>query len=142
VLGDNLHNELIVNYSTIRDLPTYMGEAFPTIVVNTGGVSFVAGAEEYRHRNQLDQDLIEITDSLTLYKGKHTLIFGTHNEIFKFYNVYIQRSFGKYEFSNLDDRKTGFPTVMIVIIPFRMIPMVRRNLPFINWDFTWVMNGL
>jgi hypothetical protein len=103
VLGSNFHNELLLNYSTIRDNPTYMGEAFPKIEVSVGGVTFSAGSEEYRHKNELNQDLVEITDYLTLYKGKHTLIFGTHNEIFKFYNVYVQRAFGLYEFASLDD---------------------------------------
>lgn len=105
--GKNLFNELIVNYQTIRDLPTYMGEAFPKISVSIPGATLYAGAEEYRHRNQLDQDLIEITDTVTLFKGDHTLIFGTHNEFFNFYNVFVQREFGKYEFSSLDDFEAG-----------------------------------
>ncbi len=110
VLGSNLHNELLLNYSTIRDNPTYMGEPFPKIEVSVGGVTFSAGSEEYRHKNELNQDLIEITDYLTLYKGKHTLIFGTHNELFKFYNVYVQRAFGLYEFDSLDDLENGIPS--------------------------------
>lgn len=110
VLGDTLHNELIVNYTTIRDDPTWMGQAFPTVeVAVSGDKTFIAGSEEYRHKNQLDQDLIEITDTLTMYKGKHTLIFGTHNEFFKFYNVFMQRAFGKYEFNSLDDLEAGTP---------------------------------
>lgn len=104
VLGESLHNELIINYTTIRDNPTYMGEAFPKIQVTIpGGITFHAGAEEYRHKNILKQDLIELTDTFTLYKGKHTLLFGTHNEFFKFYNVYVKSSFGKYEFRSLAD---------------------------------------
>jgi hypothetical protein len=55
----------------------------------------------------LDQDLVEITDNLTIYKGKHTFILGTHNEFFNFYNVYVQREFGKYEFNSLDDFDAG-----------------------------------
>jgi len=110
VFGQNLSNELILNYTTIRDNPTYMGAAFPTIVVNLGGgISFRGGSEEYRHRNILNQDLIEFTDTLTLMKGNHNIVFGTHNEFFKFYNVYVQRSFGKYEFSSLDNLQNGKP---------------------------------
>ncbi len=109
--SDKLFNEFILNYSTIRDNPTYMGKAFPKIIVDTGtGVSFYAGSEEYRHRNQLDQDLIELTDNLTIFKGKHTIILGTHNEFFKFYNVFIQREFGKYEFDSLQDLADGKPS--------------------------------
>lgn len=111
VFGKNINNELMINYQTIRDNPTYMGEAFPTIEVSIpGSKSFQAGAEEYRHRNQLDQDLIEITNNLTIYKGKHTFVLGTHNEFFNFYNVYIQREFGKYSFGSLDDFEAGKPS--------------------------------
>jgi hypothetical protein len=103
-----LHNELMINYQTIRDNPSYNGEPFPNIQVRTDtGVTFQAGSEEYRHANELNQDLIEITDNLTIFKGKHTITIGTHNEFFKFYNVYIQRAFGKYEFSSLDDFEAG-----------------------------------
>ncbi len=109
-LGTNTHNELMINYQTIRDNPTYMGEAFPRIIVDIPGATLYAGSEEYRHRNQLDQDLIEITDNLTIYKGKHTFVFGTHNEFFNFYNVFVQREFGKYEFDSLDDFEAGIPS--------------------------------
>lgn len=107
--SDTLYNELIVNYQAIRDNPTYMGDPFPKIIVYDEGVTFYAGSEEYRHRNILNQDLVEITDNLTIFKGNHTLVFGTHNEYFKFYNVFVQREFGKYEFSSLDDLAAGNP---------------------------------
>jgi len=111
VFGQSLNNELILNYTAIRDNPTYMGDPFPTIVVNLGGgISFRGGSEEYRHRNILNQDLIEVTDTVNLMKGNHSIVFGTHNEFFKFYNVYVQRSFGKYEFSSLDNLQAGKPT--------------------------------
>ncbi len=108
--SEKLFNELILNYSTIRDNPTFMGKAFPRISVRTNtGVTFYAGSEEYRHRNQLDQDLFELTDNMTIFSGKHTFIIGTHNEFFKFYNVFIQREFGKYEFGSIDDLEAGKP---------------------------------
>ena len=85
-----------------------MGEAFPYISVKIpGNKTLYAGAEQYRHINILKQDLIEITDNMTLFKGNHTLIFGTHNEIFKFYNAYVQFAFGKYGFNSLDDLAAG-----------------------------------
>ncbi|MCP5047844.1 MAG: TonB-dependent receptor [bacterium] len=109
-LSDNIFNELTVNYQTIRDNPTYMGDPFPKIIVRDSNIRFYAGSEEYRHKNQLDQDLIEITNNLTLFKGNHTLVFGTHNEFFKFYNVFIQRAFGKYDFASMDDFEAGNPS--------------------------------
>ncbi len=108
VLSKNLSNQLILNYQRVYDNPIYMGAAFPYISVSIGGgKTFYAGAEQYRHINELKQDLIEITDSLTLFKGNHTLVFGTHNELFHFYNAYVQRAFGLYSFSSLDNLEAG-----------------------------------
>lgn len=103
MLSNTMHNELLLNYQTVRDNPLHMGKPFPTIVVSVSGKTFTAGAEEYRHKNKLNQDLLEFTNNLTIFKGNHTLVLGTHNEFFKFYNVYIQRAWGKYEFKSLDD---------------------------------------
>lgn len=109
-LGANTFNELMINYQTIRDNPTYMGEAFPEINVEIPGATLYAGSDEYRHINKLNQDLIEITNNVTIFKGDHTLVFGTHNEIFSFYNAFVQRNFGKYEFDSLDDFEAGNPS--------------------------------
>jgi hypothetical protein len=104
-LGQNLFNELILNYTTIRDKRRPTGEDFPAVQIRDSGLQ--AGSETYSHKNQLDQDLIEITDNLTLYAGNHTITFGTHNEFFKFYNVFQKRAFGHYYFSTLDDFEAG-----------------------------------
>ena len=33
-----------------------------------------------------------------MVRGKHTFTFGTHNEFFKFRNLFIRDNFGTYEF--------------------------------------------
>jgi hypothetical protein len=104
-LGTNLFNELIVNYTTIRDKRTPTGADFPAVQIRDSGLQ--AGSETYSHKNQLDQDLIEITDNFTIYAGNHTITIGTHNEFFQFYNVFMKRAFGHYYFSNLDDFEAG-----------------------------------
>ncbi len=104
-LGSTLFNELILNYTTIRDKRTPTGEDFPAVSIR--GLGFQAGSETYSHRNQLDQDLFELTDNLTFYAGNHTITIGTHNEFFKFYNVFLKRAYGNYYFQNLDDFEDG-----------------------------------
>ena len=71
------------------------------------GGSFTAGTEQYSGANGLDQDIIELTDNLTWYKGKHTFTIGTHNEFFKFANLYIRNYYGYWEFSSLDNFENG-----------------------------------
>lgn len=104
-LGSTLFNELILNYTTIRDKRTPTGEDFPAIQMRDSG--FNAGSETYSHKNQLDQDLFELTDNLTFYAGNHTITVGTHNEFFQFYNVFLKRAFGHYYFNDLDALEAG-----------------------------------
>ena len=108
-LGNNLFNELTLNYTTIRDSRATGDIYFPqvNVTVGTGSYKLTAGTEQYSGANGLDQDIIEITDNLTWYKGKHTFTLGTHNEFFNFANLYIRNYYGYWEFSSLDNFEKG-----------------------------------
>lgn len=107
-LGKNLFNELILNYTTIRDKRSHNDTPFPQVnVAISGGYRLTAGTEQYSGANGLNQDIIEITDNLTWYSGKHTFTVGTHNEFFKFSNLYIRNFYGYWEFNSLDDFENG-----------------------------------
>ena len=107
-LGLNLFNELIVNYSTIRDAREIPSTLFPQVnVAIAGSYRLTAGSEQYSGANSLDQDILEITDNLTWSLGNHMLTLGTHNEFFKFANVYIRNLYGYWEFSSLDNFDKG-----------------------------------
>lgn len=107
-LGSNLFNELTLNYTTIRDFREIGDTLFPQVNVTiAGGYKLTAGTEQYSGANGLDNDIIEITDNLTWYKGKHTFTIGTHNEFFSFANLYIRNYYGYWEFGSLDDFEIG-----------------------------------
>lgn len=106
-LSKSSFNELVLNYTTIRDTREGMGNAFPAVSVRVGDVYFNAGTEQYSTANSLNQDLIELTDNFTWFAGDHVFTIGTHNEFFKFNNVYLDGSFGVYSFNNLDDLEKG-----------------------------------
>src|SRR6185436_3491091 len=57
--------------------------------------------------NELYQDVVEVTDDYTMHKGKHIITIGTHNEFFKFKNLFIRDNFGTYRFSSLDNFQAG-----------------------------------
>ncbi len=98
-------NELRFTYQTIRDRRGGQpGQSnFPMVRVTLpDNTALVAGTEEFSTANQLDQDVIEFTDDLTIVRGKHTLTLGTHNEFFKFRNLFIRDNFGYYQFGSLD----------------------------------------
>jgi len=107
VIGDNMANEFRINYTIIRDARATPGDRFPNVSVSVNGYTMVAGTERYSTANSLDQDVLEITDNLSFFLGKHTLVIGTHNEIFDFSNVFIRDNFGTYRFSNLNNFEAG-----------------------------------
>jgi hypothetical protein len=98
-------NELRFTYQRIRDRrganPTEQ-RPFPFVTVDLSAGQIRAGRENFSTANELDQDVYELTDDFTVLKGKHTFTFGTHNEFFKFRNLFIRDSFGSYRFANLD----------------------------------------
>ncbi len=107
-LSKTLFNELILNYTTIRDKRSTQDQLFPQInVAINGGYRFLAGTERFSGANALDQDIIEITNNLTWYSGKHTFTIGMHNEFFKFSNIFIRDFYGAWEFASLDDFEIG-----------------------------------
>lgn len=102
VFGSNLFNEARVSFQTIRDTRTGRSR-FPRVFVRISeGDALVAGTERFSTANSLDQDVIELTDDLTIAKGDHTFVIGTHNEFFGFKNLFIRDNFGAYEFNSLD----------------------------------------
>ncbi len=106
-LSNSLFNELIINFTTVREKRD-VASNFPAIRVTfKSGNYFYAGTERYSAANALDQDILEITNNLTIFKGKHTITLGTHNEFFKFSNLYIRDFYGYYEFSSLDNFEKG-----------------------------------
>ncbi|MFB3855062.1 MAG: TonB-dependent receptor domain-containing protein [Vicinamibacterales bacterium] len=84
-----------------RDRPEFA--AFPQVSVNlSDNTSVKAGREQYSAANALDQDIYELTDDLVFVRGKHTVTIGTHNEFYKFRNLFIRDNFGTYSFDSLD----------------------------------------
>ena len=43
-----------------------------------------------------------ITNNFEWFRGDHTLTFGTHNEFYSIYNLFLRQEFGSYEFDSID----------------------------------------
>ena len=83
-------------------------QPFPFVSVTlTSGVTVKAGRDNSSTANQLEQRIAEINDDLTAVIGKHTLSFGTHDEFFKFSDLFIQNTFGNYSFNTIADLQAG-----------------------------------
>jgi hypothetical protein len=107
--GQGMFNEFRIGYSTIRDA-RQISQAFPRVSVRGVDGTAVAGPDNFSGRNALDQDVIEITNDLTIPFGRHTLTFGTSNEFFKFSNLFVRNPFGLYEFAGISQFAAGTPS--------------------------------
>jgi hypothetical protein len=106
----NAVNELRVSYQAVRDNRTDAdGQSpFPFIQVDFPDNTNVRfGSENSSHANKLNQDVVEVTDDFTFVKTKHTITVGTHNEFYKFYNLFIQNLYGNYRFSSIANFQAG-----------------------------------
>lgn len=104
-------NELRVAYTTVRDHrepQPFEARPFPQVNVTLStGFTIQSGREQFSTANELDQDILEVTDSYTVVKGAHALTFGTSNQFFDFRNLFIRDNFGSYSFSSLENFAAG-----------------------------------
>lgn len=109
VFSSNMFNEARLGYQTIKDVRT-VPVIFPTVEVGGFGPrsgAVIAGTERFSGANSLDQDVLELTDDLTVTLGDHTLTLGTHNELFGFDNLFLSEFYGYYYFPDLDALQQG-----------------------------------
>ena len=115
MFGDNMANNLKIGYTGVRDdRDPYQGDGdqadetdnpnyFPTVNINDGSGTIRFGAEPFSTANQLDQDVITLTNNFEIYSGRHNITIGTHNEFYRVYNLFIAFNYGEYEFANVRD---------------------------------------
>jgi hypothetical protein len=112
-------NELLLGYTTVRDkrvIPlnapfvviSRIQDSLETGALGTGQVS--AGTENSSQGNELDQDIIELTNNFTMPFGNHRVTVGTKNEFFKVRNLFAQNSFGNFTFGTLDSLIANNPS--------------------------------
>lgn len=108
-INSSMSNSLILGLTFVRDDRDPMGNNFPYVRIRDGNSNIYFGSEQFSTANQLNQDIITLTNNFELYKGKHTFTFGTHNEFYKMYNLFVRQNFGSYQFNSLSDFLTGQP---------------------------------
>ncbi|MCH7403680.1 carboxypeptidase regulatory-like domain-containing protein [Belliella kenyensis] len=101
--SNSVANELRLGYTTVRDDRGYVGDPFPFVRVDFGNRNIQLGSEQFGTANTLNQDVFTLTNNLSIYKGKHTITLGTHNEFYSIYNLFIRQAFGSYRYASLDD---------------------------------------
>ncbi|MCG6987186.1 MAG: TonB-dependent receptor [Gemmatimonadetes bacterium] len=112
------YNELRASWTRVRDPRTSAsGITAPQVTVDIPGAAVVAGEERYSQGNEVDQDIWELVDNVTLPFGTHTVVIGTQNEFYKVRNLYAQSSNGVWTFQSVDSLTNGQAYQYIVGVP-------------------------
>jgi len=82
-------NRFFASYNRFRDFRQPFSEAFPTIEIGDGGVTYTTvGHEPFSIHNILDQDVWQLTDNFSVFQGKHVFTVGANFEKFSFFNSF------------------------------------------------------
>lgn len=101
-------NELRIGFTTIRDKRD-ITDRFPAVLVQFPEGNIAAGPDPFSVANALDQDVLEVTNDLTIPLGRHNVVIGTNNEFFDFSNLFVANGFGSYQFASFEDLQAGTP---------------------------------
>lgn len=89
MIGSNMANRFFISKNIFRDYRAPFSEPFPTIEIGEAGVTYTtAGHEPFSIHNILDQDVLQVSNSLTYYSGQHAITAGFNYENFKFFNSF------------------------------------------------------
>ncbi|KAF1686157.1 Oar protein [Pseudoxanthomonas broegbernensis] len=113
--NDSLSTEFKVGRRTYDSLSSVYSR-LPQIVIGFGNGAdpdqavapyLSAGADEFRHGNQINTETTTAFGAATWYVGDHTLKFGFDWEENDVYNLYAQNIWGTYAFAGLDAFRAG-----------------------------------
>jgi hypothetical protein len=78
---------------------------FPTVDIGNNNLNQLTtfGYEPFSANNLLDSDIFQLSDNLTIYKGKHVYTLGIAYETNAFRNGFAPNYYGGYQFRSIDD---------------------------------------
>jgi len=107
-LSNTLYNNLIVSYDKQIEDRAYLSQMFPTIDIREGAATYTSvGFDPFTPGNKLDYSTFNVTNNVTKYAGKHTLVGGVNFQAYQSNNLFYPASNGVYIFNSLADFYTA-----------------------------------
>jgi hypothetical protein len=98
-------NSLVIGYSDIKDYrePLSSNVAFPQVEIAANGGTIFLGNEREATVFNMKQKTFEFTNNLTFFKGNHTLLIGTHNELYNINYGFVNAWNGRVSYKSVAD---------------------------------------
>jgi hypothetical protein len=107
-ISNTLHNNLIVSYDKQIEDRAYMSAMFPTIDIREGAPTYTSvGFDPFTPGNKLNYWTFNVTNNVTKYMEKHTLVGGFNFQKYQSNNLFFPASNGVYIFNSLNDFYTA-----------------------------------
>ncbi len=105
-INNQMNNSFIVGYTSVHDYRNPLSDpSFPQvqIVGETPGTTIFFGTDREASIFNQKQKTLEITDNFTWRLKRHTLTFGTHNEIYHIDYGFVNSWNGRVDYSSIQD---------------------------------------
>lgn len=110
--SSRLSNSLVIGYSYVHDYRTPLSDpALPQVQImgRTPGTTIYLGTDREASIFNMKQRTLEITDNITLHRGKHTFLFGTHNELYHISYGFVNSWNGRVDYLSIEDYLQNIP---------------------------------
>ena len=110
--NNKLSNSFIAGYSVVKDSRTpTLDPSLPQVQIagRTPGTTIYLGTDREASIFNMKQRTVEITNNLTYHLGKHTLLFGTHNELYKIDYGFVNSWNGRVDYLSIEDYLNNVP---------------------------------
>lgn len=82
-------NRFFASYNRFRDFREPFSDPFPTVEIGEEGVTYTTlGHEPFSIHNILDQDVFQVTNNVSIFRGRHAFTIGANFESFDFFNSF------------------------------------------------------
>jgi hypothetical protein len=102
--SNNISNSLIVGYSSIHDYRDPLSDpSLPQIQIASNGGTIYLGTDREAAIFNMKQKTAEFTDNVSIFKGRHNITIGTHNEFYNITYGFVNSWNGRIDYKNIPD---------------------------------------
>ncbi|HRK03854.1 MAG TPA: carboxypeptidase regulatory-like domain-containing protein [Chlorobiota bacterium] len=110
IVGESIANEFRISVTVTNEERVNAGARFPESRIYVGSrEAVVFGPDRTSQANALDQQVITVTDDISVFFGDHTITIGTHNELSLFNNLFMRDAYGAVQYADLASFQDSTP---------------------------------